>query len=850
MTNRLIEESKSASSPHIGPGRLSAAYSACQICQKSSHTMADCYLNPISEKSRVNVPPDTVRKILDGKTQKKRRNDNKKKKGEERSAMARGQPKKLSGRNVDKMMLDSGTTPYLTPHADRVQCKMACDVPITLADESTVRATHKGIRKVDFPTGDGAQKLSLSDTLVVPDAVMSLVSVPSLVKKDIGVLFTPSRAVLFDLRDDMRTLGYATQDKDGLFYIADDCKTTQPIAHADEEKTSTMMVVIRDKSPDGSRTRVMESRVNGIASGYKDQSDGSDSITEVPRGAAKATDTLNDSSERTRASASQETGEEKKISTNGWKGDEIVKTWHLRLGHALPLKDVRQNVKEGLLPHVSCTSIHCEACLKGKYKRRFSGSLTRSTEPDTLYFDTKGKIETESVIGHYYFVTIVEEHSRFIAVRQIRSKEDASYAVLSYIRYIEKQSGCTVKRVHTDGGSEFKRALDTLKDQGVHVSITTSHTPESNGLAERTHSTILGLARTCLAQAKLPLQYWEYAVKHVADCKNSVRHSVKNKAPCAALYGCKPAGLHYLRPFGCAVAYRPCVKQQRTFAPRVHDGICLYHEGGGVFQVLTEDGVVRTKHARPMEGSFPGLAIFREGNVPEQAAKGPDDTVEVPFNTDDDTVQRTADGDSTTVSSDLDMLTYVPTKPSKHVISDDNEATEDSSSEVENDDDKPTARTGAEVGGYSLRPRGNINYSCAARTDIVDLPDEPKLAMALKSADSHKWLEAIGEEFRTIGEHGTWTDSTKRPPKGVTVLPSGIVLRVKRDSSGHVAKFKARLVVRGNFQAVSTDCAELYAPVACIELVHLMFAVAVVKNWSIEQVDVKSGFLHARLPND
>lgn len=120
----------------------------------------------------------------------------------------------------------------------------------------------------------------------------------------------------------------------------------------------------------------------------------------------------------------------------------------------------------------------------------------------------------------------------------------------------------------------------------------------------------------------------------------------------------------------------------------------------------------------------------------------------------------------------------------------------------------------------------------------------------MKSVDSQKWLRAIADEFRTIDKHGTWTDASRRDaPKGVYVLPSGIVLRVKRDSQGHVAKYKARLVVRGNFQADGNDYAELYAPVACIELVRLMFAVSVSKGWSIEQMDVKSAFLHAKLPD-
>lgn len=88
--------------------------------------------------------------------------------------------------------------------------------------------------------------------------------------------------------------------------------------------------------------------------------------------------------------------------------NDNVKAWHLRLGHSLPVKAVKRHVNEGLLPQVSCANVYCDVCLRGKFKLRFNGSLTRSTEPDTLNFDTKEKIETESSNGHQYFVTIIE----------------------------------------------------------------------------------------------------------------------------------------------------------------------------------------------------------------------------------------------------------------------------------------------------------------------------------------------------------------------------------------------------------------------------------------------------------
>lgn len=67
--------------------------------------------------------------------------------------------------------------------------------------------------------------------------------------------------------------------------------------------------------------------------------------------------------------------------------------------------------------------------------------------------DTKGALETDSFHAHRYFLTITEELSIFVAVRQIKSKEDAELAVLKFLRFFKKQSRNTVGKIHTDDDS-------------------------------------------------------------------------------------------------------------------------------------------------------------------------------------------------------------------------------------------------------------------------------------------------------------------------------------------------------------------------------------------------------------
>lgn len=287
--------------------------------------------------------------------------------------------------------------------------------------------------------------------------------------------------------------------------------------------------------------------------------------------------------------------------------------------------------------------------------------MTRASEMGTLHFDTKGKIETPSINGPNYFASIIDEYSRYTAVRPIKSKADASDAVLRFVRFFERQTGCTVRKVHTYGGSEFKPALDRLEERGVQVSITSSYTPESNGLAERTNQTILGLARTCLKQAKLPLQYWSYAVRHVADCKNMVTHSATKTVP-LEIFTCRSASaVTHLRPFGCRMSYRPGVQKLGSFEARMRDGICLYHDVGGIYLVLTVDGVIRTKHVQAQQSTFPGLALFSDGNHVLNDSQ--DRTVEI------DARNHPRNSDRTTALNN-EALTYIPAMPSAHGESD------------------------------------------------------------------------------------------------------------------------------------------------------------------------------------
>jgi hypothetical protein len=70
---------------------------------------------------------------------------------------------------------------------------------------------------------------------------------------------------------------------------------------------------------------------------------------------------------------------------------------------------------------------------------------------------------------------------------------------------------------------------------------------------------------------------------------------------------------------------------------------------------------------------------------------------------------------------------------------------------------------------------------------------------------------------------------------------------VKRDEKGSVVKHKTRLVVKGYSQQLGVDYEEVFAPVARLEAVRLLLALAAHRSWEVHHMDVKSAFLNGNL---
>ena len=75
-------------------------------------------------------------------------------------------------------------------------------------------------------------------------------------------------------------------------------------------------------------------------------------------------------------------------------------------------------------------------------------------------------------------------------------------------------------------------------------------------------------------------------------------------------------------------------------------------------------------------------------------------------------------------------------------------------------------------------------------------------------------------------------------------------LAPKKDAADVVVKYKARLVAKGNVQREGLDFDDVFAPVARLDSVRLLVAVAVHQGWQLHHLDVKSAFLNGELQEE
>jgi hypothetical protein len=98
------------------------------------------------------------------------------------------------------------------------------------------------------------------------------------------------------------------------------------------------------------------------------------------------------------------------------------------------------------------------------------------------------------------------------------------------------------------------------------------------------------------------------------------------------------------------------------------------------------------------------------------------------------------------------------------------------------------------------------------------------------------------EELDNFDRNQVWT--LVGPPRDVNVIGTKWVFKNKQGEDGEVVRNKDRLVAQGFSKVQGLDFGEIFAHVARLEDIRILWAFAASKGFKLYQMDVKSAFLN------
>ena len=104
------------------------------------------------------------------------------------------------------------------------------------------------------------------------------------------------------------------------------------------------------------------------------------------------------------------------------------------------------------------------------------------------------------------------------------------------------------------------------------------------------------------------------------------------------------------------------------------------------------------------------------------------------------------------------------------------------------------------------------------------------------------------EEVNSLLENQTW--KLMELPKGRKALANKWVYRLKHEENSVEPRYKARLVVKGYAQKEGIDFNEIFSPVVKLTSIRVVLGLVVIMNLELQQLDVKTAFLHGDLDEE
>nr|ABB47537.2 retrotransposon protein, putative, unclassified [Oryza sativa Japonica Group] len=490
--------------------------------------------------------------------------------------------------------------------------------------------------------------------------------------------------------------------------------------------------------------------------------------------------------------------------------------WHARIGHvnfhALKLL-VDKEMASGV-PTVHHPNQLCQACLVAKQVRQpFPGMANYRAEAplELLHMDLCGPITPSTFAGNRYFMLIVDDFSNWMWVFVIKLKDQA-LAVFEKFKPLAKNTvGRTIKTLRTDRGGEFlsgkfARVCDAAS---IERHLTAPYSPQQNDVVERRNRTVMAMARSLLKGMSVPGRMWGEAVRHAIFLLNWLpTKAMGNRTPFEAWTGKKPH-LGHLRVFGCTAHAKVTAPHLKKLDDRSNPFVYLGVEEGSKAHRLFDPRRRQIIVSRDV--------VFDE-NTPWQWSAAAGEVTSTEFEVEEP------------VGAEQPALAEQAGLASPHTA-------------------------GSDVGPVRYRSLAEIMLE-APRVDLVEDDDDARALLAemeeplsyREATGEPAWVNAMNKELEAIEKNKTW--SLCMLPAGHKAIGLKWVFKLKKNTAGEVIKHKARLVANGYVQQQGVDFDEVFAPVARLDTVRAILAVAADRRWQVHHLDVKSAFLNGDLEEE
>ncbi|KAK2580008.1 hypothetical protein KPH14_010773 [Odynerus spinipes] len=491
-----------------------------------------------------------------------------------------------------------------------------------------------------------------------------------------------------------------------------------------------------------------------------------------------------------------------------------IHMWHKRLGHrdpqaikAMSSRNLADNIKI-----IDCNTIEtCEVCLKGKMSRlpfpKRSDNRRRNIL-DLIHTDLCGPMQTMTPGKKRYFLTLIDDYSRYTHIYFLNSKSEVTDKIVEFIELMKTKFNRKPKCFRSDRGKEYinDRLIGVLKTEGIEMQHTAAYTPEQNGVAERKNRSLMEMGRCLLIEANLPNKYWAEAVNTANYLQNRIYSKSVNGIPITLWNGVKP-DMSEVRTFGTRVyAHVPKELRKKLDDKAKELRFVGYSEETKGYRLLDTDNnkITVSRDVRFIEENDKNITIeLKHDDTEEEANNSQSDSQE----------------EKSTVEEETDTRAPMKRGPGRPRV----------------------VRTGSRG-----RPRKEHRMVPVDNTELEATSfAEASAGEVIPYTSADEWHNAIEDEVKSILKYDVCEIVDK--PEGVNVIGSRMILTKKLNADGTLFRRKARLVAKGCSQRPGFDYDQTFAPVARLSSIRFAVALAIKFGMKIHQLDVATAYLNSSL---